>query len=374
MGAFVSYFFSGFILGKIPFPLSPSFRLMLQVLRRPRVSDRAVGGRGRALIQQYGPGCPSWRVMADTSGVQNAYQPRLTSDALFRLSRLERVRPVGTAMHVRLYRCDPGRPVSAVFSWRRAERSTQKPPHLRGAAFAAPRQRPLVELPRAPLTRHAPARQRGVDLPALDVTYFTSLSYYILLLFGLRGVLTLIFRDATIDETQMYRQQMGMGGGGGGPMGAMANPDPNKAFEAERAALELVRPRAGPAPAPAAAPGSAGPASSPARSSGPQSLTAPVLAPGPSASTHALLCPSRHCHSVLHHQSSPDHVQPVPELHCALVRVCFGKKQRCADAACGCGGATRTGRLLSCSVGCGAACRPSTSGSWTASRLRRQTR
>jgi len=94
-----------------------------------------------------------------------------------------------------------------------------------------------------------------VDLPALDVTYFTSLSYYILLLFGLRGVLTLIFRDATIDETQMYRQQMGMGGGAGGPMGAMANPDPNKAFEAERAALELVRPRAGPAPVPAAAPG-----------------------------------------------------------------------------------------------------------------------
>ncbi|KAK9837444.1 hypothetical protein WJX81_003249 [Elliptochloris bilobata] len=111
MGAFVSYFFSGFILGKIPFPLSPSFRLMLQ---------------------------------------------------------------------------------------------------------------------------------RGVDLPALDVTYFTSLSYYILLLFGLRGLLTLIFRDATIDETQMYRQQMGLGGGPGGPMGAMANPDPNKAFEAERAALDLT--------------------------------------------------------------------------------------------------------------------------------------
>lgn len=83
-----------------------------------------------------------------------------------------------------------------------------------------------------------------MDLPALDVTYFTSLSYYILLLFGLRGVLTLIFREATIDETQMYRQQMGLGGGPGGPMGAMANPDPNKAFEAERAALELVRPRA----------------------------------------------------------------------------------------------------------------------------------
>jgi hypothetical protein len=80
--------------------------------------------------------------------------------------------------------------------------------------------------------------QRGVDLPSLDVTYFTSLSYYILLLFGLRGVFMLFFRENTIDETQMYRQQMGMGGGG---MQGMANPDPNKAFEAEKAALELVR-------------------------------------------------------------------------------------------------------------------------------------
>jgi len=30
MGTFVSFFFSGFILGRVPFPLSPSFRLMLQ--------------------------------------------------------------------------------------------------------------------------------------------------------------------------------------------------------------------------------------------------------------------------------------------------------------------------------------------------------
>lgn len=36
--------------------------------------------------------------------------------------------------------------------------------------------------------------QRGIDLPSLDPSYFTSLSYYILLLFGLRGVLTLMFR------------------------------------------------------------------------------------------------------------------------------------------------------------------------------------
>ncbi|CAL8463545.1 g3079 [Coccomyxa elongata] len=81
--------------------------------------------------------------------------------------------------------------------------------------------------------------QRGVDLPSLDVTYFTSLSYYILLLFGLRGVFMLFFRENTIDETQMYRQQMGMGGGAN-PMAAMAGGDPNKALESERAALEMV--------------------------------------------------------------------------------------------------------------------------------------
>jgi hypothetical protein len=36
--------------------------------------------------------------------------------------------------------------------------------------------------------------QRGLDLVSLDVSYFTSLSFYILLLFGLRGVFSLIFR------------------------------------------------------------------------------------------------------------------------------------------------------------------------------------
>jgi hypothetical protein len=88
------------------------------------------------------------------------------------------------------------------------------------------------------LTEVILALQRGVDLPSLDVTYFTSLSYYILLLFGLRGVFMLFFRENTIDETQMYRQQMGMGAAN--PMAAMAGGDPNKALEAERAALDMV--------------------------------------------------------------------------------------------------------------------------------------
>ncbi len=34
--------------------------------------------------------------------------------------------------------------------------------------------------------RFKPMLQRGIDLVGLDVSYFTSLSYYILLLFGLQ--------------------------------------------------------------------------------------------------------------------------------------------------------------------------------------------
>ena len=55
--------------------------------------------------------------------------------------------------------------------------------------------------------------QRGVELPSLDVTYFTSLSFYILLLFGLRGAFMLAFREGgVIDEAAMQRQMtMGIG-------------------------------------------------------------------------------------------------------------------------------------------------------------------
>lgn len=74
--------------------------------------------------------------------------------------------------------------------------------------------------------------QRGIDLPSLDVTYFTSLSYYLLLLFGMRGVFSLFFREETIDDAQMYQRQMQM----------QANPmatDVQKLFDTERQALEL---------------------------------------------------------------------------------------------------------------------------------------
>lgn len=48
--------------------------------------------------------------------------------------------------------------------------------------------------------------QRGIDLPSLDVSYFTSLSYYILLLFGLRGVMMLVFRDEAISDAEMMQR------------------------------------------------------------------------------------------------------------------------------------------------------------------------
>lgn len=76
--------------------------------------------------------------------------------------------------------------------------------------------------------------QRGIDLVSLDVSYFTSLSYYILLLFGMRGLFTLFFREDTIDDTDMVRKQMN-------PMGGMGPTfDVQKAFNTEKDALELV--------------------------------------------------------------------------------------------------------------------------------------
>lgn len=82
--------------------------------------------------------------------------------------------------------------------------------------------------------RFRPMLQRGIDMQAMDVSYFTGLSYYVLLLFGLRGVFSLFFREDTIDDTMIMRRQMhpmgGMGPGG----------DIQKAYAAEKDQLDLV--------------------------------------------------------------------------------------------------------------------------------------
>lgn len=83
--------------------------------------------------------------------------------------------------------------------------------------------------------RFRPMVQRGVDLASLDVAYFTSLSYYIMLLFALRGAFSLFFREDTVDETEAMRRQMNpmMGGGIAGAPGGF---DAAAAYKAERAA------------------------------------------------------------------------------------------------------------------------------------------
>jgi len=81
--------------------------------------------------------------------------------------------------------------------------------------------------------RFRPMLQRGVDLLSLDVSYFTSLSYYIALLFASRGIFSLVFMESTVDETEMMRRQMN-------PMGQAAGFDAKSAFQAENTAYEAT--------------------------------------------------------------------------------------------------------------------------------------
>mmetsp|Transcript_17863 Transcript_17863/g.28958 ORF Transcript_17863/g.28958 Transcript_17863/m.28958 type:complete len:245 (+) Transcript_17863:31-765(+) len=77
--------------------------------------------------------------------------------------------------------------------------------------------------------------QRGVELQTLDVSYVSSLSWYFLVMFGLRGLFTLILGENSVpDDTKMMQQQMGMGGAN-----AMQF-DPKKAYKAEKTALKYV--------------------------------------------------------------------------------------------------------------------------------------
>ena len=76
--------------------------------------------------------------------------------------------------------------------------------------------------------------QRGIDMASLDVSYFTSLSFYVLLLFGLKGILSLIFSGDTIDESAVMQQSMA---GMSGP----AAFDVKTEFAGEKTKWELVR-------------------------------------------------------------------------------------------------------------------------------------
>lgn len=86
--------------------------------------------------------------------------------------------------------------------------------------------------------------QRGVDLGTLDVSYVSSMAWYGIVMFGLRGFYKLVLGEDSeaLDEAKAAQAQMGMGmmgGMGGGPGGMGFNAE--AAFKMERDSLDLVK-------------------------------------------------------------------------------------------------------------------------------------
>jgi len=93
----------------------------------------------------------------------------------------------------------------------------------------------LVKLP-FPLTLSFKTMlQRGIDLSTLDVSYVSSLSWYFLTLFGLRGLISIVLGDNVIDDAQLMQEQMQGGMGGASPA------DTSKIYQSERENLELIK-------------------------------------------------------------------------------------------------------------------------------------
>jgi len=81
--------------------------------------------------------------------------------------------------------------------------------------------------------------QRGIPLASLDVTYVTSLSWYFVVLFGMRGMFQLVLGENTDtdDAALMAGSMPGMAPGGGMPGQPVDN---KKNFDAEKENLQLL--------------------------------------------------------------------------------------------------------------------------------------
>eukprot|EP01062_Namystynia_karyoxenos_P066139 TRINITY_DN60144_c0_g1_i1.p1 TRINITY_DN60144_c0_g1~~TRINITY_DN60144_c0_g1_i1.p1 ORF type:complete len:276 (+),score=114.28 TRINITY_DN60144_c0_g1_i1:68-895(+) len=78
----------------------------------------------------------------------------------------------------------------------------------------------IAKLPFPLTSRFRGMLQRGVDAPTLDVTYITSVCGYFLIMFGIRGIITLVLGEQSeADDAEAMKQMtsgMGMAGRPGG--------------------------------------------------------------------------------------------------------------------------------------------------------------
>jgi len=78
--------------------------------------------------------------------------------------------------------------------------------------------------------------QRGVNISSLDTSYITSMSWYFLVMSGMRGLFSLVLgANNDTDDTKIMQQQMGMGAAQPGQQ-----PDMNKIFKAEADNLQMI--------------------------------------------------------------------------------------------------------------------------------------
>ena len=78
--------------------------------------------------------------------------------------------------------------------------------------------------------------QRGLNLQTLDTAYVTSMSWYFLVTFGMRGLYSIVLGAGnTTDDMAAMQAQMGMGGGQPGQP-----PDMGKLFSAEAENLQII--------------------------------------------------------------------------------------------------------------------------------------
>ena len=70
----------------------------------------------------------------------------------------------------------------------------------------------IVKIPFSLTSGFRDMLQRGVNLSSLDVSYVSSLSWYFLVMFGARGLFSLILGHKNVfDDTKLLEQQMGQG-------------------------------------------------------------------------------------------------------------------------------------------------------------------